>query len=97
MKASELDTALEKATKLNALLSDNPRLMAFATTLQETREPVLLLEKDRLIRAGEAAAILGVNVNMIGRYVKDKLLKPHKVPYTKQRRFLLSEVWGLMS
>lgn len=49
---------------------------------------------DRLIRAGEAAQMLGVNTSTIGEFVKAGLLTPLYVN-SDQRRFWLSEVKAL--
>ena len=52
------------------------------------------MPNDRLIRAGEAARILGVSKTKIGHYVKSGLLKPY---YTDSefQKFWLSEVKAL--
>ena len=52
------------------------------------------MPNDRLIRAGEAARILGVSKSKIGHYVKAGLLKPY---YTDSefQKFWLSEVKAL--
>lgn len=88
----DIDQMLEKARSLEALLKGSPELLAFATRLAEARDPVIILENDRLIRAGEAASILGVNENTIGRYVRDGILRAYSVPGCSHRKFRLSEV-----
>ena len=52
------------------------------------------MPNDRMIRAGEAARILGVSKSKIGQYVKAGLLKPY---YTDSefQKFWLSEVKAL--
>ena len=91
----DIDQLLEKARNLEALLKGSPEILAFATCLAEAREPVVVLEKDRLVRAGEAASILGVNENTIGSYVKQGVLKAYQVPGCSHRKFKLSEIWAL--
>ena len=54
----------------------------------------LSLPTDRLIRAGEAAQILGVSKSTIGHFVKAGLLTPLYVN-SEQKRFWLSEVKAL--
>ena len=49
------------------------------------------LPTDRLIRAGEAAKVLGVGESTIGQFVRARLLKPYYVN-SDQRRFWLSDV-----
>jgi len=49
---------------------------------------------DRLIRAGDAAQMLGVNPSAIGEFVKAGLLTPLYVN-SDQRKFWLSEVRAL--
>ncbi|MBR2215998.1 MAG: hypothetical protein IJ849_09600 [Selenomonadaceae bacterium] len=95
MKLDDLDEALEKAQRLRALLTDTPALVAFAEAMHSAREPLLILEEDRLVRAGEAAKILGVNANTIGMWVKDGRLTPWYTPGNSQRKFKLSEVWAI--
>ena len=54
----------------------------------------IILPPDRLIRAGEAAQILGVGKSTIGEFVKARLLTPFYVN-SDQKRFWLSEVKAL--
>jgi excisionase family DNA binding protein len=86
---------IEKGKELQRLLQSSPEIVAFAKTLQQAKEPVLLLENDRLVQAGEAANILGVNKSYIGQLVKQGLLTPYYTPGSSYRKFRLSEVWSI--
>ena len=90
-----LDELLEKAQKLREFLEESPEIMAFAKSLQDSRDPVLLMQQDRLVRASETASILGVNPNTIGKYVKEGRLKAWYTPGSSQRKYRLSEIWGI--
>ena len=57
-------------------------------------ENVLLAPADRLIHAGEASKLLGVNQNTIGSFIKKGLLTPLYVN-SNRRKFWLSEVLAL--
>ena len=79
-----------QAQKLQAIAND---LQPFLDAIKELdgRE---LIPADRLIRAGEAAHILGVNVSTIGVFCRAGLLTPLYVN-SDQKRFWLSEVKAL--
>ena len=51
---------------------------------------------DRLIMAGEATSILGVNKSTINRYIDEGLLNVYYLPNRKRRRFKLSEVYAAL-
>ncbi|MBR2214391.1 MAG: hypothetical protein IJ849_01375 [Selenomonadaceae bacterium] len=95
MKLAELDALLEKGEKLKRLLEGNPEIAAFASALRECRDPVLVIEQDRLVRAGEAAKILGCNQNTVNGYVCMGKLTAWYTPGSTQRKYKLSEVWAL--
>lgn len=85
-----LDRITAKAQKLQAVARD---LQPFLELIREFdgRE---LAPADRLVRAGEAAQILGVNQSAIGSFVKAGLLTPLYVN-SDQKKFWLSEVMRL--
>ena len=77
------------------------RLQAIAAELQPFLEAVkeldgkAIIPTDRLIRAGEAAQILGVSKATIGTFAKKGLLTPLYVN-SDQKKFWLSEVKALL-
>lgn len=95
IKLDDLNALVEKGRELQQLLQASPEIAAFAEHLQQSREPVLLLEHDRLVRAGEAAAILGVNRSTIGKFVSDGLLTAYFTPGSTSRKFRISELWAI--
>ena len=80
-----LDRITTKAQKLQSIARD---LQPFLEMLKDFDGA---LPTDRLIRSGEAAKILGVGQDVIGKFVRAKLLKPYYVN-SDQRRFWLSDV-----
>lgn len=97
MKISDLDAMLEKGQKLKALLEESSAVAVFAEALRDARDPVLVLEQDRLVRAGEAAKILGINQSTINSYVREGKLTPWYTPGSHQRKFKLSDIWAIPS
>ena len=95
IKLKDLNVLLEAARQLDSLLKESPEIAAFAATVKESREPVLVMPQDRLILAHEAAKILSVNQSMISRYVREGRLVPWYVPGSSIRRFKLADVWAL--
>lgn len=86
--------------------SDLEELSKFVTQARELREivreimPYIEIIKrempnDRLIRAGEAAQILGVSKSTIGQFVKAKLLTPFYTANSQHQKFWLSQVKAL--
>ena len=78
----------EQAQKLQAILKDVEPMIELIRTAE------LQLPTDRLIRAGDAANILGVSKSTIGYFVKAGLLTPLYVN-SEQKKFWLSEVKAL--
>jgi excisionase family DNA binding protein len=95
IKIDDLDALITKGRELKQLLQSSPEIAAFADGLRQSREPVLLMEHDRLVRAGEAASILGVNKSTIGKYVNDGLLTAYFTPGSTSRKFRISELWKI--
>lgn len=80
-----LDKITAKAQKLQTIARE---LQPFLEMLKDYDGA---LPTDRLIRSGEAAKILGVGQDIIGKFVRAGLLTPLYVN-SDQRRFWLSEV-----
>lgn len=90
-----LEALIAKGRELQDILQSTPELATFAEALANAKEPVLLVDSDRLVLSGEAAKILGVNKSAISRYVRDGLLTPYYVPHSSSRRFRISDVWKI--
>ena len=83
----------EQARELQAIVAE---LKPFLELIRELDgKAILPTPVDRLIRAEDAAEILGVSQTTIGRFVSRGLLKPYYVN-SEQRRFKLSEVNSLI-
>ena len=82
---NELASFITQAQKLQDILHD---VVPYIEVIKQG------MPNDRMIRAGEAARILGVSKSKIGQYVKAGLLKPY---YTDSefQKFWLSEVKAL--
>lgn len=82
---NELAAFITQAQKLQDILHD---IVPYIEVIKQQ------VPNDRLVRAGEAARILGVSKSKIGHYVKAGLLKPY---YTDSefQKFWLSEVKAL--
>ena len=78
MNTLDLDTLTkftEKARELQAIAAE---LKPFLEMIRELGgRTILPAPADRLIRAGEAAQLLGVSQTTIGHFVRDGLLKPY--------------------
>ena len=88
----ELQQFTAAAQKLQAVAKDLMPLLDAIKNLDSKK--FVPMPSDRLIRTGEAAAILGVGQDVIGKFVRAKLLTPLYVN-SDQRRFWLSEVMNL--
>ncbi len=86
-----LDKFTRKVQKLQALVAE---LQPFLELVRALDGKDFTIPTDRLIRAHEAAQILGVGQAAIGQFVKAGLLTPLYVN-SDQRRFWLSEVMKL--
>lgn len=95
IKVDDLNALLEAGRALDRLLKESPEIAAFADAVQQAKEPVLVVEHDRLVRAGEASKILCVNRNQIGQWVHEGLLKPFYTPNSNQMKFKLSDLWKI--
>ena len=95
IRLEDLDALLAKGQELKALLESSPEIAAFAEILRENSKPVFVIPGERLVRAGEAARILGGNENTIAQYVRDGRLKAYYTPGSCHRKFMLSAVWSI--
>lgn len=86
-----LEKFTRKAQKLQTIVAELQPFFEFINTFDGKE---LTMPTDRLIRAHEAAEILGINKASIGEFVKAGLLTPLYVN-SDQRRFWLSEVLKL--
>ena len=80
----------QQARELQAIVAD---LQPFLDTIKEL-DGKTFIPADRLIRANEAAQILGVSKSTISEFVKAGLLTPLYVN-SDQRKFWLSQVKAL--
>ena len=86
-----LDKLIRKAQKLQALVAD---LQPFLELVRQLDGKDFTVPADRLIRSSEAAKILCIDHNAIGKLVKAGLLTPLYVN-SDQQKFWLSEVMKL--
>ncbi len=86
-----LDKLIRKAQKLQALVAD---LQPFLELVRQLDGKDFTIPTDRLIRSSEAAKILCIDHNAIGKLVKAGLLTPLYVN-SEQQKFWLSEVMKL--
>lgn len=96
MNTLDLDTLTKFTEQARELQAIAVELKPFLEMIRELGgRTILPAPTDRLIRAGEAAQLLGVSQTTIGHFVRDGLLKPYYVN-SEQRRFKLSEVNALI-
>ena len=70
----KLQRFMEQARELQAIAADLKPFLELIRELDEKK--ILAMPTDRLIHAGEAAKLLGVNQNSISSFVKKGLLTP---------------------
>ena len=89
-----LNALIEKGKELKALLKETPEILEYLrlTDKLNGEKNILPIVSDRLIRAGEAAEVLGVNSATICRYAREGILTPFKVDGSNQNKFWLSQV-----
>ena len=87
-----LDKLTRKAQKLQALVADLKPFLELVRALDG--KEIVTVPTDRLIRSSEAAKILCIDHNAIGKLVKAGLLTPLYVN-SEQQKFWLSEVMKL--
>ena len=88
----ELREAAEYAERIQAAAKD---ILPLIEALKKIEGKLIVpAPADRLIKAGEAAKILGVSKTSIGNFVKAGLLAPVYVD-SERRKFWLSDVMAL--
>lgn len=95
IRIDDLNALLEAGKALDKLLNESPQIAAFADAVQQAKEPVLVVEHDRLVRAGEASKILCVNRNQISKWVHEGLLKAFYTPGSSSAKFKVSDLWKI--
>lgn len=95
IRVDDLNALLEAGKALDKLLNESPQITAFADAVQQAKEPVLVVEHDRLVRAGEASKILCVNRNQISKWVHEGLLKAFYTPGSSSAKFKVSDLWKI--
>ena len=89
----DLETLQRLTSQAQKFQSVAAELQPFLELIKELDGKLIILT-DRLVRAGEAAEILGVSKSTIGAFVKAGLLKPYYVN-SDQKKFWLSHVKAL--
>lgn len=88
-----LNTLIAKAKELKKILQENPEILEYMRLAEKFSDAVILpIPTDRLVRAGEAAKILGVNPAKISEYADKKILTKLYVDGSSHSKFWLSEV-----
>lgn len=97
IKMKDLDTLITKGKELQAILRENPDIISFLRLLKELGDEAAILpaKADRLIRAGEAAKILGVSKGTIYRYEREGKLQAWHTADSSQKKFWLTQVMAL--
>ena len=91
-----LEKLIEKGRELKKLLQENPEILEYMRLAEKFSDAAVLpMPTDRLIRAGEAAKILGVNSAKISEYADKKILTKLYVDGSSHSKFWLSEVKAL--
>lgn len=93
MNTLDLDTLVKFTAQAQKLQAIAREIMPLVEAMREL-DGKAIIPTDRLIRAGEAAQILGVSKSAIGSFVKAGLLTPLYVN-SAQKKFWLSEVKAL--
>ena len=93
MNTLDLDTLQRFTRQARRLQEIVAEIQPFLELLKQL-DGKIIPPTDRLIRAGEAAHILGVGQDTIGEFVRAGLLTPLYVN-SEQRRFWLSQVKAL--
>lgn len=90
----EIEALLEKGRELKTLLAEAPEIITFLGLMKDLGEEKVILpvKTDTLIRAGQAAVILGIDKATIYRYVREGLLRPYYTPHSTHMKFWLSDV-----
>ena len=94
---SDLDAMVQKGQELKELLQGTPEILSFVKCLHNSGEKqiVLPINMDVLLRASQAAKVLGTDKTCIYRYVREGLLHPFYTPHSQYMKFWLSDVKAL--
>ena len=93
----KLDALIEKGRELKKLLTQTPEILTYLQLINDIDDDKIQTPKidDVLIRAGDAARILGVNQSTISHYVKSGRLRGYLVAGSSHLKFWRSEVKAL--
>ena len=91
---ADLDVLVKKAGELKKILQETPEIITYLQLVKDLgdEKAVMPIQTDVLIRAGQAATILGVDKSLIYRYVEEGRLRPYRTPPASHMKFWLSEV-----
>ena len=97
LNLEKLDALIAKGKELKKLLTQTPEILTYLRLINEIDDEKIQMPKvdDVLIRAGDAARILGVNQSTINRYVKSGQLRSYIVAGSSHLKFWRSEVKAL--
>lgn len=97
IRLAELEALVEKGKELQRLLDESPEILKFMELMKELGDSAAILpaKADRLIRAGEAAQILGVEKSQIYKYAKEGKLTALYTAGSSHKKFWLSAVMNL--
>ena len=97
MTVSDIEAMVEKGRELQKLLQETPGIIRFMELMKELGDSAAILpaKADRLIRAGEAAQILGVDKAQIYKYAKEGKLTALYTAGSNHKKFWLSAVMSL--
>lgn len=98
IKMNDLEALVEKGRELKALLQETPEILSYLKLVNDMSDKKVILSgaTDVLLRAGQAAKVLGTDKSTIYRYVREGLLHPRWTPHSQYMKFWLSEVRGLV-
>ncbi len=98
IEMADLDALVEKGRELKALLQETPEILSYLKLVNDMSDKKVVLSgaTDVLLRAGQAAKVLGTDKSTIYRYMREGLLHPRWTPHSQYMKFWLSEVRGLV-
>ena len=93
----KLDALIAKGRELKKLLTQTPEILTYLQLINDIDNDKIQTPKvdDMLIRAGDAARILGVNQSTISHYVKSGRLRGYLIAGSSHLKFWRSEVKAL--
>ena len=92
-----LNALVEKAVELKQVLSESPEILQYLRLIKEIGAEKVEVPRvdDVLLRAGDAAKILGVGQSRINAYVREGKLSRYYVEGSSHSRFWRSQVKAL--